>query len=335
MRNIAFLVMILFVSLLIFPLSSFSQQEEEISKEKKEFNPKPASASVYNLGLKSYEQGDLDSAISFFKRAVELDPEFVDAYFNLGAIYKKQGNMPLAINAFQKAVDFNSADVEAAYELATCYVQGKNYSQAKKYFSLIPQDFPKYKEAKRNLDLIANIQTTEPKDQVTIQPQNHQISEPQDISTSQAQLLVDTLTKPGKETFKESFKVITGNLHGPTGIAKDSNGNLYIANFTKDAIERITPDGKREVFIEKIGLNGPVGLAVDENDNLFVANYSGDSIIKVAPTKEVIVLINKIVKPYYLFYDNGTRKLFATVQGNDSLVEIDTSSSSKQPITSR
>ena len=323
---------------LFFTNAAFSQVED--LEEKKEFNPKPASASVYNLGLKSYEQGDIESATSFFKRAVELDPDFVDAYFNLGAIYKKQENLPLAIYSFQKAVNLNPEDDEAIFELANCYFQEKNYNEAKKYFSLIPQDFVKYKEAKKNLNFIATLPQENQtagfeQPAITTKPAENFKTTGQEISQEQAALLVNTLTKPSKDTFKEPFKVVTGNLNGPTGITKDSKNNIYIANFTRDAIERIGANGKREVFVEKLGLSGPVGLATDENDNLFVANYSGDSIIKITPARQIIVLVNKIVKPYYLFYDNAAGKLFATVQGNDSLVEVDTLGISKQPVTSR
>lgn len=314
-------------------LSCFSQEPSPVIQD---FNPKPASASVYNLGLKSYEQGDIESAITFFKRAVDLDPNFVDAYYNLGAIYKKKGDLGLAINAFQKAVELNPSDFEATYELANCYLSTKDYGQAKKYFSLIPENFSKYNEARRQL-LSINRQS----DEATILPQDSPASNgppsAASLSLNQGQLLIDTLTKVSSDSFKENFKIVSSKFNGPTGITKDSKGNLYVANFTKDAIERITPDadGQKEIFVSKLGLSGPVGLTIDENDNLYVANYNGDSIVKITQSKEIFVVVNNVIKPYYLFYDSSSRKLFATVQGNDSLLEIDTSNISKYPVTSR
>lgn len=331
MKKISALTLLLIV-FLSTTFACFSQE--------KEFNPKPASASVYNLGLKSYEQGDLESAITFFKRAIDIDSNFVDAYYNLGAIYKKQGNLPLAINSFQKAIDINLNDTEATFELASCYFIEKNYEQAKRYFSSLPADFPKYNEVKKNLLTINQYLATKVATQsqgiseqpiVTKQANSSQPSTPE----IQAQLLVDTLTKPTKETFKDNFRIVSSNFNGPTGIARDSKSNIYIADFTKDAIERISSEGKRETFIEKVGIKGPIGLAVDENDNVYVANYNGDSIIKITQNKDIFVLVNQIAKPYYLFYDTQSKKLFATAQGNDSLVEIDTANVAKQPITSR
>lgn len=337
-------------------LPVFSLDEPD---QNKNFNPKPASASVYNLGLKSYEQGDLESAISFFKQATDLDPKFVDAYYNLGAIYKKEKKYYSAINALQRAVDINSDDLEIIYELASCYMEVKNYQKAKQYFSVIPQNFPKYTEVAKNLERI--------KYQVALENPS-QVGEPNQISNEQfqAQLLADTLTKkevpnnnevivnqpqpqqaqqkaqllantliqPSREAFKQKIRTVSTNFVGPTGIAKDSKNNLYIANFANDTIEKVTPGGVREIFATKNGISGPVGLAVDENDTVYVANYNNNSIVRITQDRQVSVIVSKIVKPYYLFYDNNTSKLFVTAQGNDSLVEIEPRNIS-QPVSYR
>ncbi len=372
MNNLFFIIFIqsLFLSLTFLPVLSLENTKSETSEKtlvpentdtKSDFNPKPASASLYNLGLKSYEQGDVKSAVSFFRRAIDLDPEFVDAYYNLGAIYKKQKDFPLAINSFQKAFDINNEDYDVAFELASCYFEEKSYQNAKKYFLLIPVSFPKYGEAKQKISLAeqslasANSPNTLPGTSVNSkefqaqlladtlgkaeEEQKEPASEPQNTITSEqtktapAQLVVNNLAKPSKENLDTPFRVVTRNFNGPTGIAKDSKNNIYIANFTNDRVERITESGKREIFLEKNGIKGPVGLAVDGSDNVYVANYNGDSIIKISQDKEVSVVSNKVIRPYYLLFDSLANKLFVTVQGNDSLVEINTNPDSKQPIT--
>ena len=342
MKNKIILNLILTFLLTMLPV--FSEQ----TKEQLNFNPKPESASLYNSGLKSYESGDIQSAITFFKQAVELDPNFVDAYYNLGAIYKKQKDYYNAITAFQKSADINPEDFEVVFELASSYFANGNYDLAKKYFSLVPLDFPKYAEARQNIEIINN----------SIASSNINTPNQRDFTSpsAQAQLLIDKLgrqnteetpsvsikqqepvaiTMPKKETFEGNFKVISGNFFGPTGIAKDSLNNLYIANFSKDTIEKISPGGKREVFVDKIGLNGPLGLATDENDNLFIANYNEGTIVRVTQEKEISIIATRLSKPYFLFYDTNTKKLFVTVQGNNTLVQIDTANLSQNPVTSR
>ena len=351
------------------PIQDNLQRQNSAVTEKKEFNPKPASASIYNLGLKSYENGDLDSAASFFKQAADLDPNFVDAYYNLGVIYKKQQDFPLAIHSFKKAYDINPQDHEVLYELANSYFLQNDYENAKKYFLLLPSDSLKYAQSRQNLEKINNYLTL----------QNSPPEKKQEIIDSpkfQGQLLVDTLGRP-KETEEEvtesqasrvvarndstnnniqiqqapsqivinnlppsqnpagtnELKIVKDDFSGPTGITKDSQNNIYVANFKNDTIERITPGGKREIFFTKGGIKGPVGLAIDGSDNVYVANYSGDSILKITQDKQVSLLKDGIKKPYYLYYDAFANKLFITVQGNDSLVEIDTVS--RQPLTAR
>lgn len=319
-KNFVFFILVCAILLASF-LVTFG---EEIQTQK---NPKPASASVYNLGLKSYEQNDIESAITFFKQAIDLDPEFIDAYFNLGAIYKKQKKYYNAIEAFKKVVELSPKDLEAVYELASCYFSIKDYSNAKNYYSLIPKGFEKYDEAKQSLDKIER----------EIAIQNIDKTEVVKSDEVQAQLLVNKLEKivETEEVIKDRFKTVSNKLNGPAGITKDSKNNIYIANFTKDSIERITPEGVKEVFIEKIGIKGPVGLTVDENNNLYVANYVGDSIVKITPDRNLSVVVDKIVKPYYLFYDLTTSSLYATVQGDNSLIEIPLKNIASQPITSR
>ena len=353
--QLVFLPTFLFISLFfVTSLQTFSIENNIAQpKNQKNFNPKPASASVYNLGLKSYEQGDLQSAITYFKQAVELDPGFVDAYYNLGAIYKRQKNYFYAISAFQKAIEISPEDFEVAFELASCFMEVKNYSKAKQYFSLISSDSPKYNEAKQNIAKAENYLALEGTDKTAVNSPEVQAQlladalgktqenpvpgnpQPSAVTENKEQLLVNSLTKPSKENFIPQVKTITGNFSGPTGITRDSRNNIYIANFTKNNVERLTTDGVREIFIEKSGINGPVGLAIDEKDNLYIANYNSDSILRVTQNKEVSILVNKIIKPYYLFYDMQANKLFVTSQGNNSLAEINPNNVSKQPITSR
>jgi tetratricopeptide (TPR) repeat protein len=40
----------------------------------------------YNLGVISYEQGEDDSALEYYKKAIEFKPDYVDAYLNLVAV---------------------------------------------------------------------------------------------------------------------------------------------------------------------------------------------------------------------------------------------------------
>jgi len=49
----------------------------------------------------------IDSAIYFFDKATQLDPEYFQAYNNLGLAYEKQGNLEYAKRYYTKAVEIN------------------------------------------------------------------------------------------------------------------------------------------------------------------------------------------------------------------------------------
>jgi len=59
------IILNLFLSTLFLKFSLVAVLAQSPEPQKDFNNPKPASASVYNLGLKSYEQGDVESAIIF------------------------------------------------------------------------------------------------------------------------------------------------------------------------------------------------------------------------------------------------------------------------------
>ncbi len=60
---------------------------------------------AYSLGLKMRITQGPDSALPYFQRAVELDPEFADAYVALGAAYTDMGQSSLATQNTQKAYE--------------------------------------------------------------------------------------------------------------------------------------------------------------------------------------------------------------------------------------
>ncbi len=67
----------------------------------------------------------------------------------------------------------------------------------------------------------------------------------------------------------------------PQGLAFDSAGNLFVANYGADTIVKTTPQGSSSVFAS--GLDAPFARAFDSAGNLYSANYGTSSIVKFAP----------------------------------------------------
>ena len=72
------------------------------------------------------------------------------------------------------------------------------------------------------------------------------------------------------------------NLNSPNGLAFDSSGNLYAANFGNNTISKFNSSGAyvSSGSIPSTNLAGPYGLAFDSSGNLYAANASNSTISK-------------------------------------------------------
>jgi tetratricopeptide (TPR) repeat protein len=63
---------------------------------------------LFNQGyIKQFYQNDVDSAMYFYKNAIELEPEFVKGWHNLGLCHVSKGNKNQALKSFSNALKYN------------------------------------------------------------------------------------------------------------------------------------------------------------------------------------------------------------------------------------
>jgi hypothetical protein len=89
----------------------------------------------------------------------------------------------------------------------------------------------------------------------------------------------------------------------PTGIAVDSSGNVYVADFGNDTVRMVTPAGTVTTLAgyaqlsggsdgtgQNARFNGPAGVGVDSSGNVYVADANNDTIRRVSPAGYVTTI---------------------------------------------
>jgi sugar lactone lactonase YvrE len=101
------------------------------------------------------------------------------------------------------------------------------------------------------------------------------------IGVAQGEVVVDTIGGGPTASNPKSYGKANGNtftasqFNGPSGIALDSAGNLYLADKTNNLIRKIsnagdTANSQTTTYVTLPASSRPVGVAVDGDDNLYV-----------------------------------------------------------------
>lgn len=111
---------------------------------------------AFNLGNLLYGLGRLDEALVRFEQAVEMDPEYVEAWNNLGGVYADVGLWEEAIRAARRALELAPDYADPHYNLAEAYAASGRYGDARlhaaRYFQHDP-DSPWARRLREDLGL--------------------------------------------------------------------------------------------------------------------------------------------------------------------------------------
>ena len=103
------------------------EYEKSIGHYTQAIELKPDYADAYNNRGSAYgEKGDIDHAIEDFDKAIEFKPDSAEAYNNRGVAYSGKDYFDRSIEDFNKAIELNPDLAEAYYNRGVAY-SGKDY----------------------------------------------------------------------------------------------------------------------------------------------------------------------------------------------------------------
>lgn len=249
----------------------------------------------YNRGYDFYKIGQYDRSMASFRRAIELDPNYIDAYYNLGSILEYLHQDDAALAVFKQIIVRKPDDYETLYKAGNLSIKLGQNDKGRSYLELIPSNSSMYSKAQA----LAS----------TIVPQKPDESELFDIQSVQDVPKVSNISHTNG---------MYNNIPSPTGITTDTQGNVFIASFSDNMIYKVTPDGRQMIFIKDAKINGPIAMVSDLNGNIYISNYNSNNVVKVTPSGLISVLINNVEKPYGMSIADGM--LFVSSQGSNSVL---------------
>lgn len=245
---------------------------------------------AYKQGISYTRMKAYDNAIASFQKSLAIYPQMTDAYFNIASIYIMQNKVDEAYNIYTKILAINPSDYDAILQAAKISYNRKNYALAMKYLKYIPDDYEKYYIAQQ------------------------MYNDAQELFDKQK----NQYERSKVSSANKNKTVVIDKFSSPAGVAVDSDGNMFVASYSGNAIIKVDKKKQKSNFVKDYLLDGPVGLAIDKYDNIYVANYDGNNILKITKGGNVSVFMDKVSQPYFLYIKDDV--LYISEQGNDVVV---------------
>jgi tetratricopeptide (TPR) repeat protein len=95
----------------------------------KQYESNPQAAEYNRQGMVVAKSGDYYKAIQYFDRAIEIQPNFPQAYHNRGLAYSALSNHNQAIAEYGRSIELDSGNPVVYYDRAVSYSALKDYPQ--------------------------------------------------------------------------------------------------------------------------------------------------------------------------------------------------------------
>lgn len=111
-----------------------------------------------NLGNAYFGKGDYETALSYYKKALNIQPNFVNALAGVGRTYLRMNEPRLALRYLEQALKTNPKLADIHYYLAEAYLMTGKLEQARASYltviDLAPRDSELSQNARRRLGMV-------------------------------------------------------------------------------------------------------------------------------------------------------------------------------------
>ena len=111
-------------------LGNLSRRREAIETFEKAVEIEEEGEIYYNIGVCYYEENNLDDAIKYYEKSIELLPDFVSSYINLAVCYSRKFRIEEGMKYAKKAIEINPHMYEPYATLGSCYRELGQYEDA-------------------------------------------------------------------------------------------------------------------------------------------------------------------------------------------------------------
>jgi len=119
---------------------------------RKALDIRPDFAEAYNnLGLTLSDQGKREEAVESFKKAIDLSPDAPEAYNNLGCLFRIKKDYQQAVELFNQAITKREDYTLAYFNLGVAYEELEKFEPAIKAWEKALTLQPTHEEARRKL----------------------------------------------------------------------------------------------------------------------------------------------------------------------------------------
>ena len=112
----------------------------------------PSVTGHYNLAVFLFRQGEVDSAITHYRQALALKPDFAEGHNNLGVALARKGQIDEAILHYERALAAKPDYADAHYNLGLALMRQGRQREAAEHFRRVLAIRPDFPDVRNNLD---------------------------------------------------------------------------------------------------------------------------------------------------------------------------------------